>query len=204
MAKKRSKSSSIGWIIVLALVVIGTAAAVTYHMSTGMGKGIKIPEAKPVPHKNTTTITEIPERKVVIYLPVSEKNRFYLVPATRNTELKGDILSVATKVLLATNSEKGEAGKLIPQGTKLLVPVKVANDIATLDLNKEFVDNFSGGSTQESLVLNSIAHTLVDNSGGKVQKVQILVEGNAVESLGGHFELTDPIEADSTLLKPKN
>ena len=204
MAKKKSKSFSFGWIVILALVAFGAAAAVTYHMSTGMHKEIKIREVKPVPHKNKTTITEIAERKVVIYLPEAEKNRFYLIPVTRTTEFKGDILSVAVKVLLATNGEKGEAGKLIPQGTKLLVPITGAKGIATLDLSKEFVDNFSGGSTQESLVLNSIAHTLVDNSGGKVQKVQILVEGNTVESLGGHFELTDPIEADSTLLKPKN
>ncbi|MEN6357882.1 MAG: GerMN domain-containing protein [Armatimonadota bacterium] len=201
MAKRKSRSFSFGWTIILALVVFGAAAAATYYFSNGMGKGVKKPESKPVV-ENHTTIAEIPERKVVIYLPISEKNRFYLVPVTRTTEIKGDILSVAAKVLLATNGEKGEAGKLIPKGTKLLVPVKVAKAIATLDLSKEFVDKFSGGSTQESLVLNSIAHTLVVNSGGKVRKVQILVEGNTVESLGGHFELTDPIEADSTLLKP--
>ncbi|MCE5321962.1 GerMN domain-containing protein [bacterium] len=201
MAKRKSKSLSFSWTIILALVVFGAAASATYYLSSGIGKGVKKPESKPVV-ENHTTITEVPERKVVIYLPVSEKNRFYLVPATRTTELKGDILSVAIKVLLATNGESGEAGKLIPKGTRLLVPVKVSKEVAALDLSKEFVDNFSGGSTQEALVLNSIAHTLVENSGGKVRKVQILVEGNPVESLGGHFELTDPIEADSTLLKP--
>ncbi|MHB9038195.1 MAG: GerMN domain-containing protein [Armatimonadota bacterium] len=201
MAKRKSKSFSVGWIVILVLLAFGAAAGVTYYVSSGIGKGIKQPETKPVPHK-PTTITEITERKVVVYLPASEKNRFFLVPMTRSTELKGDILTVATKVLLATNNEDGEAGKLIPQGTKLLTPVQVSHRIATLDLSKEFEDNFSGGSTQEALVLNSLAHTLVDNSDGKIQKVKILVEGNTVETLGGHFELTDPIEADSTLLKP--
>jgi len=202
MAKKKTKSMSFGWIVVLVLVVFSAAMAITYYVSNGIGKGVEKPETKPEAAPSTT-ITKISERKVVIYLPVGEKNRFYLVPVTRTTELKGDILSVAAKVLLATNGEEGEAGKLIPQGTKLLVPIEISKDIATIDLSREFEDNFSGGSTQEALVLNSIAHTLVENSEGKVQRVRILVEGNTVESLGGHFELTDPIEPDSTLLKPQ-
>lgn len=193
---------SFGWILFLVLFVFSAAMAITYYVSHGIGKGVKNPAEKQV-EAPSTSITKLTERKVVIYLPVSERNTFYLIPVTRTTELKGDILSVAAKVLLSTNSEKGEAGALIPQGTKLLVPIEVSSSTATIDLSKEFLDNFSGGSTEEALVLNSIAHTLVRNSEGKVKRVRILVEGNTVESLGGHFELTDPIEPDSTLLKPQ-
>ncbi len=193
---------SFGWILFLVLFVFSAAMAITYYVSHGIGKGVKNPAEKLV-EAPSTSITKLTERKVVVYLPVSERNTFYLIPVTRTTELKGDILSVAAKVLLSTNSEKGEAGALIPQGTKLLVPIEVSSSTATIDLSKEFLDNFSGGSTEEALVLNSIAHTLVRNSEGKVKRVRILVEGNTVESLGGHFELTDPIEPDSTLLKPQ-
>ncbi len=81
-------------------------------------------------------------------------------------------------------------------------PVKVKGNVATIDLSKEFQENFSGGLDQEALTLNAIIHTLVTNSEGKVKRVRILVEGEPVETLGGHLELGEPVSADSTLLKP--
>ena len=197
MAKRKKKSSRVGLFILLFIVVAGVAG-LAYYTAMKQTPVINKPESPTSP-----TVTIVPEpREVVIYLPVAVKNRFYLKKVTRTTDMKGDILDVAANTLLATTSEKGEAGALIPKGTKLLSPVKVTKHVALVNLSKEFLENFSGGLTQEALALNSIAHTLVDNSGGDVQKVQILVEGKTAETLGGHFELADPITADSTLLMP--
>jgi len=74
--------------------------------------------------------------------------------------------------------------------------------VAVVDLTKQFQENFSGGTMQEALTLNAIAHTVVNNSEGKVKRIRILVEGEPVETLGGAFELGEPFSADSTLLKP--
>ena len=198
MAKRRKKSPRVGLFILLFIVVAG-AAGLAYYTATKQKPVIN----KPANIPSRPTVTIVPEpREVVIYLPVAANNRFYLKQVTRTTDMKGDILDVAARTLLATTSEKGEAGALIPKGTKLLSAVKVTEHVAVVNLSKEFLENFSGGSTQEALTLNSIAHTLVDNSGGDVQKVQILVEGKTAETLGGHFELADPIAADSTLLTP--
>ena len=62
------------------------------------------------------------------------------------------------------------------------------------------MDNFSGGSDQEALTINAIVHTIVANSSDRVSSVLVLVNGGSVETLGGHLELSYPIEADSTLL----
>ena len=87
--------------------------------------------------------------------------------------------------MIATNKQEGETGALIPKGTRLLSPIKVSHGVATVNLSVEFVNNFEGGSVQEALTLNSIAHTLVKNSGGKVRAVRILIEGKPAEPLGG-------------------
>ena len=63
--------------------------------------------------------------------------------------------------------------------------------LATVDLSKEFKDNFSGGSTAEALAINSVTATLGQFPG--VKKVQFLVEGQKIDSLGGGQELTDPL-----------
>lgn len=208
MGKRNKKSGGkFGWLFILVLVVVVAAGAVAYYASSGLRHKIVQLQTKPV-----VTVTPTPspvhiidKRKVTIYLPkVTGDGSSYLVPVTRTTSAKGDILDVALETLIDTGKRESVYTGLIPKSTRLLSPIKVKSGIATVNLSKEFVDNFSGGSDQEALTLNSIVHTLVTNSGGKVSSVKILVEGESVETLGGHFELTDPIVADSTLLRPNN
>jgi len=206
MGKRNGKPLGLGWLILLGFMACAAAGSGAYYIV----KNIKS-KPKPVEHRRTIVVVSpddtssnqvSQDRKLVIFLPKSTDKGYYLVPVTRTTQDKGDILDAAVQVLLASSKQGGDSANIVPQGTRLLSPVKVKSGIATVDLSKEFVDNFSGGSDQEALTLNSIAHTLVNNSDGKVQKVQILVEGKTAESLGGHFDLTEPIAADSTLLKP--
>lgn len=200
MARRSKKSLGIGWVLVLALAVFGAAAAVTYLVTKDTGEPIAAPVSKPEvspPIQPTDA-----ERQVTIFIPEAAADRFYLVPVRRMTSVKGDIVDAAVETLLATNRHGGEEGKLIPRGTELLAPVKISSGVASVDLSAEFLENFSGGSTQEALTLNSIAHTVVTNSGGRAERVQILVDGKAAETLGGHFETLEPVSPDGTLLKP--
>lgn len=200
MSRSKKKSSSIGWLILL-FVAFGAAwAAGSYLFFSKSHPKVSVHAVKPdVPISGATAAHG---REVTIYLPESTPKGSLLAPVTRRTDAKGGILDAAMDALLTASREKGPAADLIPQGAKLLSPIKVSKGVAEVNFSKEFVDNFSGGSDQEALTLNSIAHTLVHNSGGEVKKVRILVEGNTAETLGGHFELTDPIAADSTMLKP--
>lgn len=200
MARRRKKSLSVGWILALVLAAFGAAAAVTYYVTkdsvdSGPGPVSKPHVSGPVQRPAAAA------RQVTIFVPEVAGGRFYLVPTQRKTNVKGDLLDAAMEALLATTREGGEAGKLIPQGTELLAPVKVSGQTAVVDLSREFLDNFSGGSIQEALTLNAIAHTVVSNSEGRASAVRILVEGKAAETLGGHFGLDEPISPDGTLLK---
>lgn len=214
---KGQRPLRLGWLIILCCVACAAAGSGAYYVVTKKAKS----DAKPVEsHRSIVVVepgtdtdntpdqqqdqqqTQTQGRKIVIFLPKYSEKGYYLVPVTRTTDEKGDILDLAIRTLLATNKQDGDEEYLIPHDTRLLSPVKVKNVTATVNLSKEFVDNFSGGSDQEALTLNSIAHTIVSNSDGKVEKVLILVEGKTADSLGGHFDLTEPIAADSTLLKP--
>ncbi len=201
MSKKGRKFRSAGLLAALALLFFLGAAAATYYVASG-GKAAKPEKKRSEPSPAVVTFVS-ERRKVTIFLPTTRGKRVYLAPVTVKTEAKGSMLDAALAALISAGHEGGQAPGLIPEGTKVVKRVKVDGDVATVDLSQEFIDNFSGGSDQEALTLNSIVHTLVSNSGGEVRKVRILVEGEAVESLGGHFELTDPIEADSTLLAPR-
>ncbi len=202
MAKK-SKFRGFAVLMVVGLVVCVAAGAVAFYVAQRM-------QDKPEPAQAKGAVTKAPvgtliseRKKVTVFLPKrGGEDGYYLAPVMVMADTKGSILDRAANALLATNKEGGDAANLIPKGTKLLSPIEVRSGVATVNLSKEFAANFAGGSDQEALTLNSIAQTLVFNSAGKADKARILVEGEALETLGGHYELTDPIEPDAAKLKP--
>ena len=94
------------------------------------------------------------------------------------------------KAVEALNGMATGKNSPLPKGTKAL-SVTFAGDLATVDLSKEFKENFSGGSTAEALAINAVTATLGQFPG--VKKVQFLVEGKKIDALGGGQELTDPL-----------
>ena len=61
-----------------------------------------------------------------------------------------------------------------------------------LDWSKAMVQEFRGGSGRERQILASIVLTAADNL-PDVTEVTILVEGNPVESIGGHYDVMSPL-----------
>lgn len=201
LAKKKKKATGIGKLFIIGVLILGAAAAGAFYYINKLPTNLVIPKQTP-----TVTVKPLPpvieQHKVRIYLPKRDKKGFHLGWETRTTQDKGDILDAALNCLLATNKESGIIAGLVPKDTRLLSPVRVKHSVATINLSHEFTDNFSGGSDQEAATVNSIVHTLVYNSGGKVRSVRILVEGKTVETLGGHLDLTEPVKADNELLRP--
>lgn len=80
-----------------------------------------------------------------------------------------------------------QESRIFPQGVRLL-GVRAQNGTLQLNFSKELTDNFSGGSDDEAALVNAISSTA--GSFPNVERVQILVEGKPVESLGGHIDLS--------------
>ena len=61
---------------------------------------------------------------------------------------------------------------------------------AVIDLNAPFADQHRSGIMVEQLTVNSLVETLAVNVPG-IQKVRILVDGQARDTLAGDADLTD-------------
>ncbi len=61
---------------------------------------------------------------------------------------------------------------------------------AVIDLNAAFADEHRSGILNEQLTVNSLVETLAMNVPG-IQRVRILVEGKARDTLAGHADLSD-------------
>ena len=108
-----------------------------------------------------------------------------------------DKYTAALKSLLAGTTEKGQTN-VFPKHVKLR-SVKVQDGVATVDFSKELQKNFNGGSTGEEMLVGSIVNTLTDFP--EVKKVRIRIEGEDVETLSGHMDLSEPLPRMTELLK---
>ena len=197
MAKKAKKGSG-GGLWLLGLFACLAAAAGVYYYVGVLGKGFE-PPRKPSCKPPVVAVSE--HRRFVVYLPKETREGFVLAPVSRTIPGRDNALDAAVNALLATSKEPGIIGNLIPKGTRLLTPVKLDKGVALVNLSKEFVDNFSGGSDLEILTINAIVATVVGNSEGKADRVSIKVEGQTIESLGGHMDAAEPLTPDPAVVK---
>ena len=161
-------------------------------------KGASSPAAQTeqMQDQEKSAAAEPKELMVNVYYPRSDGTGLVAVCRTVSTE-KDDKYTAAMKSLLTGTKEKGQTN-VFPKKAKLR-SVVVKDGIATVDFSKELQTNFSGGSTGEEMLIGSIVNTLTDFP--EVQKVSILIDGSAVETLSGHMDLSEPLTRMTELLK---
>jgi spore germination protein GerM len=123
---------------------------------------------------------------VTIYHMVSSSVDQWLEPIPGNVPPQEEPMVGALNLMAALPPDESP----LPPGTHA-VSVGLRDDgVAWADFNKALVDNFPGGSLQESLTINSVLQTLAQFPG--VRAVQFTVEGEIIESIGGHVDVSEP------------
>lgn len=90
----------------------------------------------------------------------------------------------------ALNALAARPDSPLPAGTKVL-SVRIADGLATANFSHELRDNFTGGDSGETRTVNAILSTL--GRFPTISRVQLLVQGKPVDSLGGLLALSDPL-----------
>lgn len=85
---------------------------------------------------------------------------------------------------------------VIPAGVKVL-SVETKNRVCFVNLSKEFIDKFTGGSSGEILTVYSIVNSLTELD--TVGSVQFLIEGEKKDSLS-HMAINEPIVRDKSII----
>lgn len=85
----------------------------------------------------------------------------------------------------------------IPAGVKL-IDYQIKAKTITLNFNTALRDNHSGGSAGETLTVYSIVNTLTALS--EIDRVTILIDGQQIDSLVGHLDLSRPLRYNQKLV----
>ncbi|HXI04150.1 MAG TPA: GerMN domain-containing protein, partial [Candidatus Saccharimonadales bacterium] len=82
--------------------------------------------------------------------------------------------------------------RALPPGTKLNEIFVARDGTAYVDLSSEFRHGIETGSSDGVSAIYSIVDTLAGNF-DEIARVKILLDGQEVEDIGGHFDLSRPI-----------
>lgn len=99
-----------------------------------------------------------------------------------------DLEEVMTELL--KGPDKDELSRVIPEGT-VLRGVTLEYGVAYVDFSEELLQA-EVGSEAEAVLVDSIVKTLTQLE--EVDSVQILVEGEIVETIAGHISIDEPLK----------
>jgi hypothetical protein len=134
-----------------------------------------------------------------LYFPALNEGK--IVPESRSiTWAQSDADRVRQIVLaLAEGSHQG-LGRAFPATTTVRAVFLAADGTAYVDLSNDILSDFEPGIQSETLTIYSIVNSIAANI-PSVKRVQFIIQGQEVETLDGHADLTAAFTPDLTRVK---
>ncbi|MBQ6975378.1 MAG: GerMN domain-containing protein [Selenomonadaceae bacterium] len=141
-------------------------------------------------NKDNPDVKSAQTLQVTVYYP--DQAGMSLIPVQREIKITDDSQKyiAAVNCLLDAPAEE-ELTKIFPKDAKIK-SITLKGDTAVVDLDSGITKNFVGGSTGEEFLINSVVDTLTEFD--EVKQVQFLIDGQEVETLAGHMDLSAPIK----------
>ena len=134
--------------------------------------------------------------KVKVYYP--DESGLRLVGVKREIEVDdtNDKYTAAVEAVMTPPTEKNLTN--VVANNSSLISVKVKDGTAIVNLSKNIKKGFVGGSTGEEFLIGSVVNTLTEFD--EVKDVKFLIDGQQVETLSGHMDLSVPIKRMDNLM----
>lgn len=184
----------VGWSIA-AFVAVVLGGAIWFAMTFRAADDVdEEPEAQVLSEPN-----EVGSRAVSLYFSSADGQGFVretrTIAVARRRDVEVEI--VLGQLLAGPRSQSGL--HVFPRECRLRqVFYDEERRLLYLDFNDALVANMNPGSAVELAVMGSIMRTLAVDF-PEIERVQILVDGLEVETLGGHLDLTRPLRTGDWL-----
>ena len=123
-----------------------------------------------------------------------DTNSLRLAGEQRELELSQDVTERLKQTISALlNDSISGLYQTIPQGTLLYEVYVNEQSTAYLDFSHHLKDEHIGGTTSEALTIAAILRTVKMNFPDEIRKVQILIEGLETDTIGGHVDISKPL-----------
>lgn len=180
---------SLIWGITLVGIIIGLAVTLLLISRTKQ----PVPQAPPrLPDAASRSDNPPPPQPANLFLldatsleiaPVRMELRLYLEPTERLKQI----------ITALVHETPPNFRNPIPRGTELTEAYIDSQKTAYLDFSQHLRDGHIGGTTAEFLTVTAILRTVFDAFPDDIKQVQILIDGNRVETLAGQLNISQPL-----------
>ncbi len=178
------------WVITLVVIVIALAG--TLLLISNSKKTVVI-DAPPVLPQTANTSDELPP-SLQVKLFLFDPSLSELIAVYVELRLYPDLTERLKQIITAlVNETRPNYRNPIPAGTKLNEAYIDNQMTAYLDFSHHLADGQIGGTTAEVITVSSILNTVFDAFPDEIRHVQILIDGEEVEKLGGHLDISNPL-----------
>lgn len=175
---------------VVAVAAFAWAAVLIYRATGTVPAGVTVeptPAAAPTAHINAT----------VFFGAASGRG---LVATRAEVPLAPSVAAQGEAILQAALADPPRGTvRVVPMGTRLRAFYVDSRGDAFLDLSEDVRSAHPGGSFGEALTVAALVNTVTSNLRA-VRRVQLLVDGEEVETIAGHLDVSHPLTADASLV----
>jgi spore germination protein GerM len=126
-----------------------------------------------------------------------------LIPLRREVPLADGVVAQGAEILRAQLAEApAPLTSVIPKGTSLRAFYVTDRGDAFVDLSRDVSTAHPGGSLMELMTVQALVNAVTANL-PKIQRVQLLVDGKAVDTIAGHVDVRRPLVRDFSLVREK-
>ncbi len=158
------------------------------------------PAPAPVVRKPAPVKKNLVKRSAVLYY---ESDALRLAPESRDVELPPNDAEAMKPLLTAllAPAPEGSEPHPVPDGIEIRATYLLPDGTAIVDLGGPlFTGGWKAGSDAEVMLAYSIVQTLIDNL-KSIRRVQIIVNGQAAETLAGHVSIDRPLHPIRSLVQ---
>lgn len=176
----------------------------------GIDKVVITVDGKPLLNSQGTPVGALGESDIVFTQSSSENvtqkymtlyfaddNAQYLTAERRKATLVDNSLEKTIVTEIIKGPDGSGAYATVPKETKVL-SVETKEGICFVNLSEDFINKFSGGTTEATMAIYSIVDSLTELP--DTDKVQFLIDGVKVDSFGDYV-FSEPFQRDATLIK---
>ncbi len=177
-------SRGLTWIVISFLVLL-MGGALLYFFSQ-----IKISPTNPVETAIVEPIPPTATRLVRLYFFEADNNK--LVPEIREIVIVDEEFSQQAKQILSElikGPVSDSLGMTLPATTKVRTLFLDSDHCLFVDFDEAFLQEHCGGTAGELITIGSLIYTLSD-AFAEVASIQILVEGNPIDQIANHLDLS--------------
>jgi hypothetical protein len=178
--------------LVIAVVVCGLVAGLAFVYFL-LPRWLTAPDATAPTATATATPSAVDVRRLMATLYYVADDGASLVGVTREVPFGGTPSEQAHNIITAQLAPAPSGSvSAIPAGVTLRGVFLTPRGDAYVDLSHEIITGHPGGSMNESLTVYTLVNALTQNI-REITGVQILVDGQQIDTLAGHIDLRQPL-----------